>query len=164
MADASVGDPHSMTGVVGMFAGASFDDICQRQHCKSGESATSEIVAGGSAMHRVILARGLAQEMGYPQVEPTPVYFDSAATIFAATHDASSKRSMWLRRRTAILREGVDMREFEPHKIPQEDNAADVHTKYLVFKAWKRHTWFIGNLDEDRCKRARARMAALAGA
>ncbi len=39
-----------------------------------------------------------------------------------------------------VLQEGVDAGEFEPIKIPEEDNAADVYTKYLVFQKWKRHT------------------------
>ena len=161
MADASVGDPSSMTSVVGMLAGTSIDNICQRQHCKSGESATSEIVAGGTAMHRIIMARGIIQEAGYPQEFSTVCYFDSSATIFAANDDTSSKRSMWLRRRVAILREGVDMGEMQTYKIPEADNAADMHTKYLTFSAWKRHHWFINNLNEARCAQAKARLQSV---
>ena len=154
----------SMTGVVGMLAGGAIDNICQSQQCKAGETHTTEVVAGGTALNRIITARGLLQEMHYPQGRPTPTFTDSATSIFVANDDGAVKRALWLRRRVLVLRDGVDDGEFEPIKIPEEDNAADVYTKYLVFQKWKRHTDFINNMNKRREDKAIARMALASAA
>ena len=154
----------SMTGVVGMLAGGAIDNICQSQQCKAGETHTTEVVAGGTALNRIITARGLLQEMHYPQDRPTPTFTDSATSIFVANDDGALKRALWLRRRVLVLRDGVDEGEFEPIKIPEEDNAADVYTKYLVFQKWKRHTDFINNMNKQREDKAIARMALVTAA
>jgi hypothetical protein len=154
----------SMTGVVGMLAGGAIDNICQSQQCKAGETHTTEVVAGGTALNRIITARGLLQEMHYPSNRPTPTFTDSATSIFVANDDGALKRALWLRRRVLVLRDGVDEGEFEPIKIPEEDNASDVYTKYLVFQKWKRHTDFINNMNKQREDKAIARMALVTAA
>ena len=63
-----------------------------------------------------------------------------------------------------VLRDGVDTGEFEPIKIPEEDNASDVYTKYLVFQKWKRHSDFINNMNKKREDKALARMALVVAA
>ena len=154
----------SMTGIVGMLAGGAIDNICQSQQCKAGETHTTEVVAGGTALTRIITARGLLQEMHYPQDRPTPTFTDSATSIFVANDDGAVKRALWLRRRVIVLRDGVDTGEFEPIKIPEEDNASDVYTKYLVFQKWKRHSDFINNMNKKREDKALARMALVVAA
>jgi hypothetical protein len=154
----------SMTGIVGMLAGGAIDNICQSQQCKAGETHTTEVVAGGTALTRIITARGLLQEMHYPQNRPTPTFTDSATSIFVANDDGAVKRALWLRRRVLVLRDGVDTGEFEPIKIPEEDNASDVYTKYLVFQKWKRHSDFINNMNKTREEKALACMALVVAA
>ena len=112
----------------------------------------------------VYAARGLLQEMHYPQVRPTPTFTDSATSIFVANDDSALKRALWVIRRVKVLRDGVDDGEFEPIKIPEEDNASDVYTKYLVFQKWKRHSDFINNMTKTREDKALARMALIVAA
>ena len=81
-----------------------------------------------------------------------------------ANDDGAVKRALWLRRRVLVLRDGVDTGEFEPIKIPEEDNASDVYTKYLVFHKWKRHSDFINNVNKTREDKALARMALVIAA
>ena len=160
MADANVGYPKSMTGVVVMLAGGQVDSVCQSQQCISGESHTTEVVAGGTALNRIIPARGTLQEMHCPQERATPCYFDSATTIFVSNDDAAVKRALWLRRRVAVLRAGVEDQEFEPMKIPEADNAPDMFTKYLTYPVWHKHATFINNMTPAREKKACARQVA----
>jgi hypothetical protein len=119
---------------------------------------------GRHALTRIITARGLLQEMHYPQVRPTPTFTDSATSIFVANDDSALKRALWVVRRVKVLRDGVDDGEFEPIKIPEEDNASDVYTKYLVFQKWKRHSDFINNMTKTREDKALARMALIVAA
>ena len=86
--------------------------------------------------------------------------FDSATTIFVAKDEKAAKRSIWIRRRANVLTEGVDTGEIDPIKVDESLNAADMHTKYLVFNVWRRHLWHAHNLTTERCAKARARMQA----
>lgn len=149
-----------MTGIVGMLAGGCIDSVCQRQHCKASEAHTTEVVAGGTALHRVIFSREILREWYYAPSGPTPVAFDSATTIFVAKDEKAAKRSIWIRRRANVLTEGVDTGEIDPIKVDESLNAADMHTKYLVFNVWRRHLWHAHNLTTERCAKARARMQA----
>ena len=163
MVDSNLGDDTdpSMSGVFGFLAGACIDPICCRQHQKCGESHTSEAVAGGTALTHLTTTRGLTHELHVPQLLPTPAYFDSSTTIFCANDDAAVKRALWLRRRIAVLREGVEHFEFDPVKIDEADNCADMNTKYLEFKRWRRHGDWVSNLNDERKHAARNRRAAL---
>ena len=61
--------------------------------------------------------------------EPTVLYCDSKSTIFVAKDATSVKRSVWLLRRAAVLREAVDSKEFNFCKIGDVDQCADMETK-----------------------------------
>ena len=127
MIDANLGDDvyPSMTGVIGMLAAACIDSVCCRQHQKAAETTTTESVAGGTGRDHLITVRGVLHELHIPQVEATPAFFDASTAIFVATDDAAAKRAIWLRRRIAVLREGVQHNDFAPVKVPEEDNAAE---------------------------------------
>ena len=71
------------------------------------------------------------QELGIHMTEPTVVYCDSQSTIFVSNDATSVKRSVWLLRRAAVLREAVDAREFVFNKIGDPDNCADMNTKAI---------------------------------
>ena len=149
MIDANLGDDvyPSMTGVIGMLAGGCVDSVCSRQHHKAAESATTEAVAGGTGRNHLVTLRGVLHELHVPQVLPTPAFFDASAAIFFATNDAAAKRAIWLRRRIAVLRQGVQDEELEPLKVPEEDNGADMHTKYLPFGRWQRHVRWVSSVQ-----------------
>ena len=89
-------------------------------------------------MHRVIPLRGILQELFIPQLRPTPTYTDSQSTIFTANSAAAAKLSVWINRRSAILREGVDTGEVTFQKIGDPDNCANYFTK-PVTSAVMRH-------------------------
>ena len=80
-------------------------------------------------LHRVIPLRGLYQELGIAQLEPTPAYTDSQSTIFCANAAASARLSVWVNRRAAILREAVDQFVIAMNKISDADNCANYYTK-----------------------------------
>jgi hypothetical protein len=160
MCDAGLAATGTMTSVVGMLAAAQIDSVCQRQHNKAGESHTAEIVAGGTALHRIIRAREVMREWHCGPQRGTSLLIDSATTIYVATDDTAVKRSMWLARRASVMQEGVEAEEIEPIKISEDLNAADMHTKYLTYPVWKRHVWHVHNLTKERCDAACKRMAA----
>ena len=100
-------------------------------------------------MHRVVPARGVLQEARVPQVQPTPVWIDSASTIFVATNRSAPKKSTWVRRKTEELVECYEQGESDPQKIDECDNFSDPQTKYLVGKVWMRHLHYTHNLKGE---------------
>ena len=111
--------------------------------------------------NRAVIAQEIMREWGYPPTRPTPFMFDSATTILVATSETASKRSLWLKRREAVLQEGVDRNEIEPMKIDEAENAADMHTKYLTYPVWRKHAWLTQNLTKERCEAAKERLTKL---
>ena len=132
-----------------MLAGASIETLMQRQHLVAPESHTIELVAAGTALHRIIPVRGLLQELFIIQEQPTPLWMDSLSTWFVALDKAAVKKSIWLRRRAVMLQDGVDQGEIRPLKIAGEDNLADAETKYLVFHVWRRLMAESNNLPQS---------------
>ena len=128
----------SITGGVLMIGGAP-EPVCQRQHLVAPDAHTGEVSAAGVLLNLAIPIRGFMHECRIHQAKPTPMYCDSASTIFVANDDKAVKRSVWVLRRAAVLREGVDSGEIEFVKISEHDNVADGLTKALKYETWRRH-------------------------
>ena len=76
-----------------LLAGASIETLMQRQHLTAPESHTIELVAAGTALHRIIPIRGILQELYIIQERPTPLYMDSMSTLYVALDRAAVKKS-----------------------------------------------------------------------
>ena len=97
----------------------------------------------------VVPLRGLLTEMRIPQEQGTPLYIDSASTVFVAQSRGAVKKSAWIRRRAEVLTEAFDMGECDPRKIEEYNNFSDPETKYLVYRVWMRHLHYTHNLDGE---------------
>jgi hypothetical protein len=126
---ATVVDCKSFTGAVAMLGGAPIEALCQRQHLKNPDSHIAEVTAGGTCLNLAYTHRGVMGELRLPQEDPAPVYDDSRSTIFVARDAGSVKKSVWTYRRSAVVREGVDLNEVRFYKISDADNCADMFTK-----------------------------------
>ena len=109
----------------------------------------NEVLAAGTIMHKIVPLRGLLTECRIPQELPTPLYIDSASTVFVAQNRAAVKKSAWIRRRAEVLTEAFTMGECDPRKIDEQDNIADPQTKYLVRNVWCRHLHYTHNLPGE---------------
>ena len=90
-----------------------------------------------------VLSGGLLDELRIVQESPTIVYCDSASAIFVAEDSASVKRSVWIHRRAAVLREMVDMGEVKFVKVHEKDNCADGLTKPIKTATLAHHLGHI---------------------
>ena len=119
----------SVTGGVIMLGGGPVYIACLRQQLVAPDSHTAEITAGGTMLHRLLPLRGMLQEFMIPQQVPTPSYTDSQSSIHVGNSAAASRLSVWLNRRAAVLREGVDNGEIKLEKVSDADNVANMYTK-----------------------------------
>ena len=121
----------STTGGTGQLAGGSVCAQSRRQDCVTGSSTHAEIVAASSNSNDLLWSRGLCEELGLPQAEPTLLKVDAQNVLTIATNFVSSKQTRHINRRELIVRE----RDIEGHlkidKVPTEDNLADMLTKVL---------------------------------
>ena len=72
-------------------------------------------------------------------MHPVPAYTDSQSTMFCANSAASAKLSVWVNRRSAVLREAVDMKIIRMEKISDPDNCANYFTKPVTATAMSRY-------------------------
>ena len=138
-----------VSGGVAMLAGGMIQGLTQRQHLKSAGSHDNELVAGGTNLNFCVMINGVLQELHIRMGKPTPLYFDSLSTVFVTKSDQAEKKSIWLRRRAAVLQEGVEYNEIAPIHIPGTDMVADAFTKYLVHKTWRRLMHYACNRRGD---------------
>ena len=149
-ADAAPDDAaRGITGGIGMLNGGVILTVSSRQHLKSPDMHAFEVLAAGTIMHKMVPLRGLLTEWRIPQELPTPLYIDSASTVFVAQSRGAVKKSAWIRRRAEVLQEAFDLGECMPIKIEEYNNIADPQTKYLTYKVWMRHLHYTHNLEGE---------------
>ena len=93
--------------------------------------------------------RGLQQEIHIPSTEPTILYCDSQSAVFVAEENGRVRRSAWVLRRAAVLREGAELGDCKVIKIGEANNIADGFTKPIKHDVWKRHMKFICGLHSE---------------
>ena len=143
-ADAS-NNVRSITGGVGILAGGCIQASLQRQHLKAPCAHSAEVVGGGNNLNSVVPVNGTLQESRIRLGVPTPFYLDSRTTVLVSSDDAAAKKSVWLKRRIAVLQEGVTLGEIDPVHIPESDMVADIFTKYVKVSVWLRHLAYLLN-------------------
>jgi len=136
----------SRTGAVGMLACGVIQAVSQRQHLKAACAHTAEVVAASTFLNLLAPTNGTLQELSIRCGRPTPFYVDSISTVFVASDDKAIKKSVWLIRRAAVLRDGVTYNDIAPLHIREYNNIADPFTKYLVYAVWRRHMHYLLNL------------------
>ena len=121
-----------------MLAQACLEPIAQRQHLAAPDIHTGEMVAAGTVCQRLLYFRNLLHELHIHQLLPTPLYLDSLSSVFAANDEAAVKKSVWMIRRAVVVQEAVLLKEIEVQHISDEDNLADLMTKYTKFTKWRK--------------------------
>lgn len=120
----------SQTGWIMKLCGAAVSWASKKQTAPTLSSCEAEAVAACSATAEIIYLRRLLAEIGFPQLQPTPLLCDNRAVLDLMEtdrHKTGSKhinRLNWLRHQ---YNEGVIMTTFVEGKL----NAADMMTKRM---------------------------------
>ena len=121
----------STTGGTGQLAGSSIHATSKRQDCRTGSSTHAEIVAASTNSNDVVWARGLLEEYGLPQHEPTPLMVDAKNVLTLVYNLISSKLTRHITRREMIVRERENDGTLAVEKVHTDDNLSDMFTKVL---------------------------------
>ena len=107
------------------------------------------MAAAGTGLNRLIPIRGLLTEMHIHQILATPQWQDCSSAIFVAKDAMAAKRSVWNRRRQAVIVEGANMGESAPSKIDEWNNVSDGYTKRIPYDVYIRHMHYTHNLPGE---------------
>ena len=132
-------DAKSVSGIRMYLGGVEFVNSSLRQHLTSPDPHTSEVGAAGTAITMALPLDGLLRELHIFSDSPMTIYCDSQSTIFASRSAAAVKRSVWIERRSVVLREFVELRACTYVKIEGRYNVADGSTKPIPHATWLAH-------------------------
>ena len=90
--------------------------------------------------------RDLMTEMGFPQLLPSPINCDNSGSVRKAASAGSDKRSPYLKRRVKFIEEAQAKGATRVAHIPTEYNLADILTKSLPAKLYKKFRDAIMNV------------------
>jgi len=99
----------------------------------------AEIVAGSHAACAGVGLRGLLEECGFPQKEPTVLYLDNSSAIDLAHDPMHHNKGRHIARRDLFIRELVERGEIKPTYVKTDDNVADALTKPLPKSKFIQH-------------------------
>ena len=126
----------SVSGIRMYLGGVEFVNSSLRQHLTSPDPHTSGVGAAGTAITMALPLDGLLRELHIFSESPMTIYCDSQSTIFASRSAAAVKRSVWIERRSVVLREFVELRACVYEKIEGRYNVADGSTKPIPHATW----------------------------
>jgi hypothetical protein len=129
--DASFEVSHSTSGFVFMLANAAIAWMCKKQDTIALHTFDSEIKAGSFAACAAVFLRGPMDEVGFAQLEPSPLYLDSSSAIDLSLDPMKQESSKHILRRDLFIREVVERGLVKPIYIKTDKNVADVMTKAL---------------------------------
>jgi hypothetical protein len=129
----STEDRKSVGGYVLMLNGGAISWASRKIKVVSLSSFESEWYSASICGCEVVVMRRLLEEIGREQTEPTVIFEDNAACIYTAMHDKKpfGRRSKHIDTRVFKLREFVEEKVLELHKVDTLDNVADCLTKAL---------------------------------
>ena len=133
----------SITGGIICAGGGSIATVCQRQHNIAPDSTAAEITACGTMLNKLVPIAGLFAELRLPSLRAIPVFVDSQSMIFVANDQAAVKRSVWILRRSAVLREFVDQQVVEFFKVGDPENVANLLTKPLTLEKLNKYLSYL---------------------
>ena len=140
MSDSDWAVGHSTTGYIVTLAGGAVGYCSKRQPCIAMSSTEAEIIAASTCATEVVYFRGLLEEMGLPQEQPTPLRVDNSGAIELSRDRKSGHRARHIDRRFFKVRELQFADKIKVSHIGTDDNTADLLTKPLKADAFYRHS------------------------
>ena len=137
---------HSTTGWVCFLSGVGFAYASKRQACIAMSSTEAEIIAASACAVEVVHYRKLLEEMGLPQLEPTPLYVDNSGAVELSRDRKSCHRSRHVDRRYFKVRELAAEGHLWVEHVDTVENPADILTKTLKIEAYTRHRKRVMNI------------------
>jgi hypothetical protein len=114
-------------------------------HAKSGKqhgrttlaTCDAELMEVSNAIALVEAHRDFLGELGFPQLQPSPIGCDNSAAVSIANKATAFKRSLYMYRRADFVLKASERGQVKVYSIASDDNVSDVLTKILSAKKFK---------------------------
>ena len=140
-------DGPSITGHCTMFCGAALGWTSKKQQSTALSSMEAETFAAAAAVAEVIWQRGLLNELGYVQLQPTNLWIDNTGAVAVANDAGSIGRSRHIARRSRFLLEAHAAGLVKAKHLAGDAQAADLLTKPLDRKRFVALRTYLMNTD-----------------
>ena len=138
-ADASFAVAHSTSGFAFFLSGAAIQWASKKQQTIALSTYEAEVVAGSMAACSAVAIRGILEEIGLEQTDPTALAMDSSSAIDLANDPMHYDKSKHIARRDLFIRELVENEIIKPFHIATTKNPSDMLTKPLSKAAFNAH-------------------------
>lgn len=140
-------DRKSTTGLAFFANDALISWTSQKQSIIAVSSTEAEYVALASGAKEALWLRRFANELGYPQVEPTTIYVDNESAIKLAYNPEHHNRTKHIDVRFHFTRSLVEEKKIEICHVPTDKQAADILTKPLMKDKHEKMRKLLGMTD-----------------
>jgi hypothetical protein len=138
-ADSGFAEPGPSTGGHTQDMGdTTIHSYCGQHHLTTLCTADAEGYELSRAVASLMAEREFVAEIGYPQVRPSPAFCDSSGSVFKATAGKTNKKKMYMQKRIKFMQDAERWGETIITKIRTDDNRADILTKMLSTKLYKK--------------------------
>ena len=121
----------SITGYILMLGGAAVAWTSKKQATVALSSTEAETYAAAAATAETVWGRGLLAELGWPQLEATPLWVDNTGALNLAQNAESLGRSRHIARRANFLQKAGEQGAIKARWITTMHMLADLLTKPL---------------------------------
>ena len=81
--------------------------------------------------------RDFLGELGFPQLQPSPMGCDNSAAVSISNKATAFKRSLYMYRRADFVLKATERGKIKVYSIAGDENVSDVLTKVLTAKKFK---------------------------
>jgi hypothetical protein len=131
----SVDDSKSTSGYVFLLAGAPVSWKSKKQGLVALSSTEAEYVAATEAAKEAIWLRGLLEELGFPQEQPTTLFCDNQSAIALVENPVMHDRTKHIKRKMHFVRDAAAQGDIKLEYCPTQLHLADILTKGLPTEA-----------------------------
>ena len=146
MTDSDWATRRSTSGFAFFLAGAAIAYLSKKQPTIAISSTEAEIMAASTGALEAIYLRALLDDMGCPQDGPTTLLIDNKGARDMALDYKSGPKTKHIERRHLKIRELVEEAMIAVKHVASADNIADIFTKPLDKKQFKRLRDMLLNL------------------
>ena len=134
--DSDLGTQHSTTGWDIRWQRATISYGSKKQGSVATSSCHAEIIAASEAAKETKFFREFAEELGFPQSDPTTLLVDNTATVNLSYNPEYHARTKHIDRRHFYVRELVEEHVIRVQYVNTTNNLADFFTKPLPAKSF----------------------------
>lgn len=130
---------HSTSAYIFKLCGAAISWAMKKQESIALHTMEAEIHAGSLAACDAVFIRGITEEVGYKQTQPTVLRMDNTSGISLANDPMFHAKAKHINRRDLYIRELVERKVIRTEYIASGDNPADMLTKPLDKQLFQKH-------------------------